>query len=676
MSLNATSLHYSGARTEDHCPPEEPSPDRKLQLSDDVTSVQRRSATASIPQAVSHVHDDSLGPQVDTTNELSPTGLPPQDLRTGQTGQATDRSVRLSSPHPLVANQTSPPLSGPTAAITFSSITRSNVADASTVHVSEQFDRNTRTHGDTPTEKKSALTGPKNHYLSAVYALEQSSPFVGSPLTSSDYFGDLAQSREIAPDRGKNVTEKRVDSTSRYPHHVAGCKVTSLLSTALEKVAAKLELEADQYSEHGDMGKMLAPRMHRSVSTSELPLDFGGAEFRSAEALHTTVRGKDVRGKPNDGSPELQRPRDSGAVTRSYRNSSKIVHGFGNNGCDVCPMKKLPAADSSEECLKLLPTIITWTHGGQNVYVTGSFNGWKNKIRLSRSTTDFTTVLDLPAGTTHLKFVVDGEWRCSEDLDLGKDAEGNEVNAVTIDEACVNEYELEQPDAASLTDSESLQPSKSGGQETRGTDGGRSVSADRRRSMRPGVNVVRRVHDVETPSSSPPGEYEFRLPKNLQNLDPMFNLADNPNAVSSEAPIGNTDISANMRKLPLGGLDSHRGWEGGSESDSLPPALPRHLEKVILNIPDPATQNHSTRGLVPSLNQLQHHHHHHHHRVEETMSAPGTADIDLSILPVPNHVVLNHLYACSIRDGVMAVASTVRYKRKYVTTVLYKPVLP
>lgn len=29
-----------------------------------------------------------------------------------------------------------------------------------------------------------------------------------------------------------------------------------------------------------------------------------------------------------------------------------------------------------------VPTIITWTQGGNNVYVTGTFNGWKQKIKL------------------------------------------------------------------------------------------------------------------------------------------------------------------------------------------------------------------------------------------------------------------------------------------------------
>jgi 5'-AMP-activated protein kinase regulatory beta subunit len=35
--------------------------------------------------------------------------------------------------------------------------------------------------------------------------------------------------------------------------------------------------------------------------------------------------------------------------------------------------------------------------------------------------------------------------------------------------------------------------------------------------------------------------------------------------------------------------------------------------------------------------------------------------------------MLNHLYALSIKDGVMVLSSTQRFRKKYVTTLLYKP---
>ena len=72
---------------------------------------------------------------------------------------------------------------------------------------------------------------------------------------------------------------------------------------------------------------------------------------------------------------------------------------------------------------------------------------------------------------------------------------------------------------------------------------------------------------------------------------------------------------------------------------------------------------------------------------------PGISD-DASVLPVPSHVVLHHLSTSAIRNGVLAVANTTRYRKKvgareaasrgsgehvltqyvqYITTIYYKP---
>ncbi|XP_071803449.1 5'-AMP-activated protein kinase subunit beta-2-like [Asterias amurensis] len=50
------------------------------------------------------------------------------------------------------------------------------------------------------------------------------------------------------------------------------------------------------------------------------------------------------------------------------------------------------------------------------------------------------------------------------------------------------------------------------------------------------------------------------------------------------------------------------------------------------------------------------------------------AQYEPTLLPEPNHVMLNHLYALSIKDGVMVLSATHRYRKKYVTTLLYKPI--
>lgn len=75
---------------------------------------------------------------------------------------------------------------------------------------------------------------------------------------------------------------------------------------------------------------------------------------------------------------------------------------------------------------------------------------------------------------------------------------------------------------------------------------------------------------------------------------------------------------------------------GGSLLRTGPPALPPHLMDSILN-----------KETSPSC--------------------------DPSILQEPTHVTLNHLYTRSIKDGVLVLGTTHRYRKKYITTLLYRP---
>lgn len=72
------------------------------------------------------------------------------------------------------------------------------------------------------------------------------------------------------------------------------------------------------------------------------------------------------------------------------------------------------------------------------------------------------------------------------------------------------------------------------------------------------------------------------------------------------------------------------------ESQATPPHLPPHLDTVILN-------------------------------------TNSNEKDDSSVLPAPNHVVLNHLATSSIKHNVLAVASVNRYGKKFVTQILHAP---
>lgn len=85
-------------------------------------------------------------------------------------------------------------------------------------------------------------------------------------------------------------------------------------------------------------------------------------------------------------------------------------------------------------------------------------------------------------------------------------------------------------------------------------------------------------------------------------------------------------------------LDNNERRGNHTQQWLIPPQLPPHLENVILN----------------SYNS------------NDKANTGGA-------LPIPNHVVLNHLATTSIKHNTLAVASVVRYKRKYVTQILYAP---
>lgn len=62
------------------------------------------------------------------------------------------------------------------------------------------------------------------------------------------------------------------------------------------------------------------------------------------------------------------------------------------------------------------------------------------------------------------------------------------------------------------------------------------------------------------------------------------------------------------------------------------------------------------------------------HLLQVILNKDVPVSCEPTLLPEPNHVMLNHLYALSIKDGVMVLSATHRYRKKCVTTLLYKPI--
>lgn len=81
-----------------------------------------------------------------------------------------------------------------------------------------------------------------------------------------------------------------------------------------------------------------------------------------------------------------------------------------------------------------IATIIQWTHGGDEVYVEGSWDNWLNRTRLQKAGNDFTIVKLLPPGVYQFQFQVDGSFRYSPDLPSTYDERGLLKNVLDLQE--------------------------------------------------------------------------------------------------------------------------------------------------------------------------------------------------------------------------------------------------
>ncbi|EUB62918.1 5'-AMP-activated protein kinase subunit beta-1 [Echinococcus granulosus] len=224
-----------------------------------------------------------------------------------------------------------------------------------------------------------------------------------------------------------------------------------------------------------------------------------------------------------------------------------------------------------------LPTVFKWEGGGKEVYISGTFNGWKSKIPMVKSKQNFYTIIDLPEGEHQYKFIVDGQWK------LGK----NQVAPTTTSPTGVQNNII----TVNMSDFDVIE-------------------------------ALTNMDAVPT-GSSPPGEYGQVIPSN-----PLTGLGGPGSGVACAPP--HIGASSNTQPTALTTL-------GVDAKSSKPPLLPPQLLQVILN-------------------------------------RDTNAQCDPNLLPQPNHVMLNHMYALSIKDGVIVLSAISRYRQKFVSTVLYKPI--
>ncbi|MCO5588240.1 hypothetical protein L7F22_042195 [Adiantum nelumboides] len=285
-----------------------------------------------------------------------------------------------------------------------------------------------------------------------------------------------------------------------------------------------------------------------------------------------------------------------------------------------------------QDSVPLVPIVVKWRGGGKEVFVTGTFaNEWRSKILLRKTPTstgkrpEYSCVLHLAPGTHRLKFIVDDRWRVSRDLSTASDGEGNLTNYIEVAHTGPA-----HPGPLSAPGEDLLAP----GEEDEEKRKKQGLSAHKAATDL--VEEARRAEALQRGNLLDVfGEDKIRHEERwMQDIPPSIAKAQ-----ASEEAYRNELEAFQATESKSSRHHSNRDAPAPPSDVPIPPTLPRQLEKVILN---------STSAAVL-----------------------GTVD-DNSVLPAPNHAVLHHLTASAIKSGVIATGCTVRYRKKYITTVYYR----
>ncbi|CCF60017.1 hypothetical protein KAFR_0I02380 [Kazachstania africana CBS 2517] len=273
----------------------------------------------------------------------------------------------------------------------------------------------------------------------------------------------------------------------------------------------------------------------------------------------------------------------------------------------------------------MVPVDITWQQGGTKAYVTGSFTGWRKMIGLVPVPGQpgvFYVKLQLPPGTHRFRFIVDNELRFSDYLPTATDQMGNFVNYL----------EVIAP-ATEVT-----------GAPTTTTFGTWDSSAQSQQAQQQNLQQNEASIKVENQPLSARSRIALQIEREPDEMGDGFSrfhdeMPQKPQYdYTQDIPAVFTDPTV-MEQYYLT-LDQQQN-NHQNMAWLTPPQLPPHLENVILN------SYSNSQG-------------------ESNENTSGA-------LPIPNHVILNHLATSSIKHNTLCVASIVRYRQKYVTQILYAP---
>ncbi|KAG1766205.1 carbohydrate-binding module family 48 protein [Suillus occidentalis] len=274
-------------------------------------------------------------------------------------------------------------------------------------------------------------------------------------------------------------------------------------------------------------------------------------------------------------------------------------------------------SQSHEEPKEPVSVKITWNGGGKNVILVRAGDGnWKGRLPMEpddpSSDKSWSAWVPLLPGTHHIRFIVDEQWRVADDLPTAVDDEGSLANYVAVPISGLTPPHVSTH--GSIMDTSS---SDSKGALARWTD-----------DIPAGLIAAAREEEAYLAYTAGP-EYD--------------------QTPYQHSPAGNRGRER----------DRERERERERENKRRQGRSLLGMTSTLLQIPittASGTDVTSAHLTAPAHTRL-------------GLDGPGLSD-DASVLPVPSHVVLHHLSTSAIRNGVLAVGNTTRYRTKVSILVL------
>lgn len=343
-------------------------------------------------------------------------------------------------------------------------------------------------------------------------------------------------------------------------------------------------------------------------------------------------------------------------------------------------------SESHEEPKEPVSVKITWNGGGKNVILVRAGDGnWKGRLPMEpddpSSDKSWSAWVPLLPGTHHIRFIVDEQWRVADDLPTAVDDEGSLANYVAVPISGLTPPHVSSvapatpgrhphPHAHSFWSTTSsthgsimdTSSSDSKGTLARWTDdipagliaAAREEEAYLAYTAGPDYDQPPYQH-VPTPNIPPaPG-----LPRHLDKLI--------LNAKPGQSPAGNRGRERDRERERERERENKRRQGRSLLGMTSTVARELHKEDRSAELEAPAIPITTASGTDVTSAHLTAPAH-----TRLGLDGPGLSD-DASVLPVPSHVVLHHLSTSAIRNGVLAVGNTTRYRTKYLTTIYYKP---